>query len=429
MVNHTIGTQWRTSCYSAEPDFTDQENWATLAPVTTDNNKAPGPAKIHALWQLAFRAGFLGAASFAVFAMCRWLYWMLWPQNWQASIPPNWWHAHEMIFGFAMPVIAGFLLTAVAAWTKLPGTRGWRLQLLFGLWLVARLVLWLAPQWSLLAWLAEMLFILFIAFELGQRVWAQRQWRNMLFLPVLLIMMLLNSASYLSLEQPAMSTRLHYGAVWMVTVFIVIIGGRVIPLFTANRLGLKIAPLPAWLEYLSIGSVIVIGLVTAFVPQEDSAGWLRALCLATGVLHLYRLGHWQGWKTAGEPLLWSMHLSYACIPLALLGMGLAGTDMIAGRNVIHLLAIGAIGGMIITMMSRVSLGHTGRPLEVPRFLAIAYTLVFFAAVLRAAVPAVATSLTLLSWRVSALLWIAAFGLFLYRYLPMLTQARADGKPG
>ena len=402
VVNHTIGTQWRTSCYIEGLDFTGRENWATLAQVTTHSNKASGPANIHALWQLAFRAGFLGAAIFAVCAMCRWLYWMLWPQNWQASIPPNWWHAHEMIFGFAMPVIAGFLLTAVAAWTNLPGTRGWRLQLLFGLWLLARLVLWLAPQWSMLAWLAEMAFILFLAFELGQRVWAQRQWRNMLFLPVLLIMMLLNSASYLSLEQPAMSTRVHYGALWMVTVFIVIIGGRVIPLFTANRLGLKIAPLPPWLEYLSIG---------------------------TGVLHLYRLAHWQGWKTAGVPLLWSMHLSYACIPLALLGMGLAGTDIIAGKNVIHLLAIGAIGGMIIAMMSRVSQGHTGRPLEVPRCLAIAFILVFFAAVLRATVPAVATSLTLLSWRVSALLWIAAFGLFLYRYLPMLTQARADGKPG
>ncbi len=394
-----------------------------------NSNKASGLPTIHPLWQLAFRAGFLAAATFAVFAMGRWLCWMLWPQSWQASISPNWWHAHEMIFGFAMPVIAGFLLTAVATWTSLPGTRGWRLQLLFGLWLLARLLLWLAPQWSTLAWFAETLFILFIAFELGQRVWARRQWRNMLFLPVLLILMLLNSASYLYIEQPLLATRLHYGAVWMISVFIVIIGGRVIPVFTGNRLGLKIAPLPAWLEYLAIGSVIAIGLVTALVPREAPAGWLTALCLATGCLHLYRLWHWQGWKTGAVPLLWSMHISYACIPLALLGLALAGIDPVAGKNIIHLLAIGAIGGMILAMMSRVSLGHTGRPLDVPRFMAIAFALIFLAAVIRAAVPIVAASLTLLSWRVSALLWVVAFSLFLYHYLPMLTRPRADGKPG
>lgn len=394
-----------------------------------NSNEASGPSKIHALWQLAFRAGFLAAAIFAVLAMGRWLSWLLWPHTWQTSMPPNWWHAHEMTFGFAMPVIAGFLLTAVATWTSLPGTRGWRLQLLFGLWLAARLILWLAPQWAVLAWLAEMLFIAFIAVELGQRVWARRQWHNMLFLPMLLILMLLNSASYHYLEQAIMSTRLHYGAVWMITVFIVIIGGRVIPLFTASRLGLKIAPLPAWLEYLAIGSVIVIGLVTAFVPPQEPAGWLTALCLAAGGLHLYRLGHWQGWKTMGVPLLWSMHLSYACIPLALLGMAFVGTDPVAGKNIIHLLAIGAIGGMIIAMMSRVSLGHTGRTLDVPRYLAAAFALVFLAAIVRALLPIITASLTTLSWRISAVLWMLAFGLFLYRYLPVLTRPRVDGKPG
>jgi uncharacterized protein involved in response to NO len=394
-----------------------------------NSNKASGRPTIHALWQLAFRAGFLAAAAFSVLAMVRWLYFLLFPDSWSGEIPPNWWHAHEMIFGFAMPVIAGFLLTAVATWTNLPGTRGWRLQLLFGLWLAARLILWLAPQWLVLAWLTEMLFISFIAIELGQRVWARRQWRNMLFLPVLLILMLLDSASYLCMQRWAVSTQLHYGAVWMITVFIVIIGGRVIPVFTAGRLGLKIAPLPVWLEILAIGSVILIALLTAFAPQEVPVSWLTGLCLATGFLHLYRLACWQGWKTIGVPLLWSMHLSYACIPLALLGMAFAGTDPVAGKNIIHLLAIGTIGGMILSMMSRVSMGHTGRPLEVPRYLALAFALLFLAAITRAALPIIAASLTALSWRISAVLWIIAFGLFLCRYLPILTRPRIDGKPG
>ena len=381
------------------------------------------------IWQLAFRAGFLAAAAFAVLAMGRWLSWMLWPQTWHGYIPPNWWHAHEMIFGFALPVVAGFLLTAVATWTSLPATRGWRLQLLFGMWLVARLVLWLAPQWRLVAWVAEMVFIAIISIELGARVWARRQWRNMLFLPVLLILMLLDSASYLCLEEPTTATRLHFGAVWMITVFIVIIGGRVTPLFTSNRLGLKLPPQPLWLDTLAIGSIIAIGLVSAFVPQEGIAPWLAALCLASGALHFYRMARWRGWKTLKVPLLWSMHLSYLCIPLALLGLALAGQDPVANKNVIHLLGIGTIGGMILAMMSRVSLGHTGRPLELPRPVALAFALIMLAAVTRSALPLLEAGLTLLSWRVAAFLWIAAFSIFLYRYWPILTRPRIDGKPG
>jgi len=389
-----------------------------------------GSRDVAPLWQLAFRAGFLAAAVFGVLAMGRWLGWMLWPQTWSGDIPPSWWHAHEMIFGFALPVVAGFLLTAVATWTNLPGTRGRRLQLLFGLWLAARLLLWLAPQWRLLAWLAEMLFILLLGTELGQRVWARRQWRNMLFLPVLLILMLLASASYLGIDDPVASTHLHSSAVWMIATLIVIIGGRVIPLFTGNRLGLKIEPLPVWLEWLAIGSIVAIGLITAFAPQAQAAApWFAALCLATSALHCYRLGHWQGWKTLQIPLLWSMHLSYLCIPMALLGLALAGQDPAAAKNVIHLLAIGTIGGMILAMMSRVSLGHTGRPLEVPRYLALAFALIALAAVVRTITPLLWGGLAHWSWRISALLWIIAFGCFLYRYLPVLAAPRVDGKPG
>ncbi len=384
----------------------------------------PGRA-VAPLWQLAFRSGFLAAAGFGLLAMCRWLYWLWQPQDWPGGVTPNWWHAHEMVFGFAMPVVAGFLLTAVANWTSLPGTRGLRLQLLFGLWLVARLVLWLAPQWLLLAWLAEMLFMLVLGVELGQRVWARRQWRNMLFLPVLLLLMLLCSASYLNVQQPVTATRIHYGSVWMITVFITIIGGRVIPMFTGNRLGLAIAPLPNWLEYLAIGSVVAIGLVYATGLPAQATAWLTALCLASGALHLYRLAHWQGWHTLRVPLLWSMHLSYLCIPLAMLGLAIAGTDPVAGKNVIHLLAIGAIGGMVLSMMSRVSQGHTGRPLEVPGYLAMAFGLIMLAAILRSALPIVAANQTLLAWRLSAVIWIVVFAIFLYRYLPILTRPRAD----
>ncbi len=382
-----------------------------------------------ALWQLAFRPGFLLAACFAVLGMARWLHWMWLPQYWDFTLLPGWWHAHEMVFGFALPVVAGFLLTAVATWTGLPGTTGFRLQLLFGLWLAARCILWLLPGQLVFAWLAEMLFLALLLYELTQRVWAVRQWRNMLFPPVLLALALLSSASYWSAGDPVLSTRLHYGAVWMITVLIVIVGGRVIPLFTGNRLGLKFAPLPWWFESLAIGSTALVGLAVALWPAQQTHPGLTLLCMAAGVIHSVRLAHWQGWKTWGVPLLWSMHLSYLCIPLALFGLALIGGDPAASKNVIHLLAIGSIGGMILAMMSRVSLGHTGRPLDVPSYLSVAFALVFAAAILRAFLPLLGIALTLWAWRLSAVLWMFAFALFLVRYVPVLTRPRVDGKPG
>jgi uncharacterized protein involved in response to NO len=388
----------------------------------------PG-ADLHPLWQLAFRPGFLLAAAFAVLAMGRWWYWMESPGSWHKSLSPYWWHAHEMVFGFALPVVAGFLLTAVATWTGIAGTRGRALQALFGLWLLARLVLWLTPDWWALAWAAEIGFLAIVLWELTRRVWARRQWRNMLFPPILLVMAGLDTASYLGLDNPLAATRLHYAMVWMISLLIVIVGGRVTPLFTGNRLGLKIAPVNPRLEHLAIASVFLVAMQSVLLPNEHARPVITGLYLFTGAIHLYRLYCWQGWKTRSEPLLWSMHLSYLCIPLALFGLAWAGTDPIASKNLMHLLAIGSIGGMILAMMTRVSLGHTGRPLEVPPHIAMAFALVFCAAVVRALLPLFSVSLTPWAWRVSALLWLVAFAAFLLYYIPVLSSPRPDGKPG
>lgn len=361
--------------------------------------------------------------------MARWLFWIEAPASWNADINPQWWHAHEMIFGFAMPVVAGFLLSAVAVWTGIAGTKGLRLQLLFGAWLLARLTLWLMPSVVLLAWAAEMAFIALLMFELGSRVWARRQWRNMLFIPVLLGLATLNTISYMTADDIILNIRLHYSAVWLVAIMVVIIGGRVTPIFTANRLGLKISPLPNWLEYSAIGSVALVAAVLAVWPLEKIAVPFQIFCLFTCALHFYRLAHWQGWKTTGVPLLWSMHMSYMCIPLALLGLAFVGSNPIAIKNIMHLLAVGTIGGMILSMMSRVSLGHTGRKMELSSGMASAFGLIFIAAVTRALLPVLAPPLTHWSWRISAVLWIVAFSVFVFRYYPVLTRPRVDGKLG
>ena len=381
------------------------------------------------LWRLAFRAGFLAAAAFAVLAMLRWLTWITWPQHWDYQMFPAWWHGHEMIFGFAMAVVAGFLLSAVATWTGLPGTRGRPLVLLFGLWLLARLVLWLAPGLLLLAWLAEMGFFALLTWELGKRVWATRQRRNMIFPPLLLALAALCSASYLAHADIPRATQLHFAAVWMITVLVVIIGGRVIPLFTGNRLGLKITPLPAWLEYSAIALTIAIAALVALQPSNLPKSLLAGLGILGATAHLVRLGHWRGWQTWRIPLLWSMHLSYLCIPLAMLAFAAAQHSPVAMKNIMHLLAIGTIGGMILAMMARVALGHTGRPLEVPGYIAVAFALVFIAAIVRAVPPLLDPALSQLAWRWSAILWIVAFASYLVHYWPVLSRPRVDGKDG
>jgi uncharacterized protein involved in response to NO len=381
------------------------------------------------LWRLAFRAGFLAAAAFGIAAMLRWLFWMRSPADWPGAIAPQWWHGHEMVFGFALPVVAGFLLTAVATWTGIAGTRGVRLQVLFGLWLLARALLWLAPGLHWLAWLADLGFLLLTGLELTRRVAVRRQWRNLLFTPVLLLLGLLDLASHANVGNGLASMQLHYGAIWMVTVLVVIIGGRVTPLFTANRLGISITPLPLAFEALAIGSTVLAGLLAVLLPPGETRSWLQFLYLATGLLHLFRLLHWRGWLTLREPLLWSMHLAYLYIPLALFALALAGGDPVAQKNAMHLLAVGTIGGMILAMMARVSLGHTGRPLVVPTYLAVGFALVLLAALVRALLPMLAVSLTAQAWQLSAVLWILAFSAFLWRYLPILTRARVDNKPG
>jgi uncharacterized protein involved in response to NO len=397
-----------------------------MAMTTKESTTSALPSPV---WRLAFRAGFLLAGCYAALAMGRWLAWITGAGHWWQEISPHWWHAHEMIFGFALPVVAGFLLTAVATWTGIPGTRGLRLQVLFGCWLVARIALWLTPTLLWLAWLMDAIFLILTLYELVKRVWTRRQWRNMLFCPVLLALLLLNSASYYFRNDSLLSTQIHYGALWMISVLVVIVGGRVIPLFTANRLGLTMTPQGPWLDTLAIGSVAMVGALSLLPSDRDPEPAYTALCLATGIVQLHRMTLWQGWKTFREPLLWSMHLSYLCLPLTLFGWAWAGGDPVLEKNLIHLLAIGTVGGMILAMMSRVSLGHTGRPLVVPSYIATAFALVFIAALTRACLPLVAVKLAPMAWYLSAVLWMAAFLCFLWRYTPILLSRRPDGKDG
>jgi uncharacterized protein involved in response to NO len=387
-------------------------------------------ARIPALWQLAFRAGFLAASGFAVVSIGWWLAWLEGGIDWKTPWSPNWWHAHEMLFGFAMPVVVGFLLTAVATWTGTPGSRGWVLQCLFGLWLVARLALLANLPWGLvIAATCDTLFILGAAVELGRRIWSVRQKRNYAFAPIMLLFATLNLLSYSNASQPLAATGLHYAVLLLFLLLIAVVGGRVIPFFTSRRLQQEQPEILPWLDFGSLALLGALVLAAAGGYLSANVPSIRYLLAVTAVFHLLRQLRWWSRPILDVPLLWSLHLSYLFIPLGLGLLAWSLPDAAVSKTVIHLLGIGAVSGMILAMISRVSLGHTGHALEVGRLVSASFALLALAALTRGLLPVLFPAFTVASWRISALLWIAAFVIFLMRYRRILSSPRPDGKPG
>lgn len=383
-----------------------------------------------ALWQLAFRPGFLGAASAAVGSMLLWMLVLEGAVSWSPEFPIAWWHAHEMLFGFAIPVVVGFALTAVATWTGTKGTTGARLMLLFAAWLAARLLLLLPLAAALpLAALADTLFIIGAAWELGTRIIGARQARNYAFIPILSLFAGGNLLSYANHDRPEVSVHIHYAILLLFILLIGFVGGRVIPFFTSRRLDFEQPPILPWLDYGALALLLMVVALAASGSLLEGCGELQILLLVAALAHLLRLCRWQGWRSGAEPLLWSLHLSYLFIPAGLTALALVIPNPVATKNIMHLLGVGAMAGVILSMMARVSLGHTGRPLQAAKLVTGSFALLALGALVRGALPVLLPAATLWSWRISALCWLLAFGGFLICYTCALLTRRPDGKPG
>ncbi len=389
----------------------------------------PGPGGV-ALFRLAFRPFFLFGALFSMVAVLLWSGLVSGVVTLDVYGGSHWWHAHEMLFGFVCAIAVGFLLTAVQTWTGIAGVRGWPLAGLFFLWLAARVAL-LLPG-SLPAWLPTTLDLLFLpvaAALLSIPIIRIRQWRNIVFLPVLLAMFAANCCFHLSAyrHDPTLQALSSNFMVMLVTLLMTVVAGRVVPMFTANGTGTeRVSPLP-WLERLCpLTILLAIPAALGLVPSAVVSACL--LLLAAGC-HGIRVLRWRTWITWATPLVWSLHVSYwaLVIGLALLGISQL-TDSVSHSQALHVLTVGAMGMMILAMISRVSLGHTGRVLHVGPAMISAYIALFCALIVRVTGQwwlmdylAVVTG--------SALLWALAFGLFFVRYLPILASARPDGRPG
>lgn len=375
------------------------------------------------LLSLAFRPLFLGGALFSVVAMGWWIHFWLSPFNWQPYGGALWWHAHEMLFGFGAAFVGGFLLTAVASWTGVTALRGGPLLILVGVWLLGRLLT--AFGGGLAGGIvitADLLYLTLLTMAMAYPIIKARQWRNLVFLPMLLTLTLLNGISHWAVAagKTALAMQsLHAAILWFVLI-IAFLGGRVIPAFTANSSGYNKAQPLRWLEVTSL-STIILTLIIGLTGFASIPSWLLFVIASIGTLaNGGRFLRWGGGHCLGTPLLWSLHLSYLFIPLGFVALALYSVGLMTNLSAaLHSFTVGAMGGMIIAMISRITLGHTGRPLELPRLITLAYIAVLLAAVLRVLFPVWLPALA--SWSIAAAggLWMLAYAIYLITYSPML----------
>ena len=324
------------------------------------------------------------------------------------------WHAHEMLFGYAFAVIAGFLLTAVRAWTGMPTPNGAALAAMAALWLGARvLALFSLPA----AAAADAVFALAVAWGIGRPLIASRN-RNWFFI-VLVLALGAASIAFQALPRVALAIGLD-----LVLLVMVVMAGRVIPGFTNSAIPGAGARRITALETACLASVVLL-LAFNFLDSKNSA----PVALAAAGLHAARLALWAPWKTRGRPILWILHLSYAWIVVHLALRGLAAFDLAPAALAAHALTVGAIGGLTLGMMTRTARGHTARPLTAGRAEIAAYLLVQGATIARVLLPLALPSAYAAAIALSAVLWSAAFSVFVIAFLPILTRPRLDGQPG
>ena len=390
------------------------------------------PAK-WALFRYGFRPFFLAAGLAALLLVPWWAAALAWGVPLGTSWPAALWHGHEMLFGFIVAAVAGFLLTAVPSWTGARGFAGWPLVLLAGLWLTGRIGVSASAGLPLPVVAAlDLSFLPALAgFVLVPLVRARN--RNSPLLAVLLTLWLTNVAFYWGLTHGDSIFARHALLVGIdiVLVLVTVIGGRIVPAFTSSALtqqGIGIS-LRAWrgMTPLAVGVMVVAVICDLFRPESVAAG---AVALAAGVIQAVRLAQWRMLRTLRTPIVWVLHVAYLWLPVGLVLKGLALIFALAfAAYYLHALTIGAAALMIMAVMTRASLGHTGRPLVVSGATAYAYGLLAAAAVVRVFGPALLPLAYVKIVVLAAALWAVAFGIYLLGYTPMLIAPRVDGKPG
>lgn len=371
-----------------------------------------------------FRPFFLLAGIFAIAAMVGWIGALI--AGWEIGGDYGMlnWHAHEMLFGYTSAALAGYMLTAIPNWTGRLPVSGLPLLGLVAVWLVGRLVMAVPGVIGLpLSMLVEACFLPLMAAIAATEIIAGKNWKNLKILAGLSALSLVNIAFHVSVAFNGVALEASRAGVAIYVMLIAVVGGRIVPSFTRNWLAKAGSPrLPAPFGRFDV--VAMAWLLVALALWVVFPETIVTACSAVGatVLHAVRLARWHCQRTVDEPLLLALHVGYAFIPLGMLSVALASLGWIANASALHVLTVGAIAGMTFAVMTRATLGHTGRALTASPRTSVAYLALTLSAVLRPFAELIPSQYhPLLS--LSGACWLIAFGLFVLEFGPMLVSPR------
>ncbi|MBK8176340.1 MAG: NnrS family protein [Rhodospirillales bacterium] len=375
-----------------------------------------------------FLAGFAG-----IFGVVLWLASISGAITLPSAFAPSLWHAHEMLFGFVTAAIAGFLLTAIPSWTGRPPVRGAMLGGLVLLWIAGRLaVATSAIIGTGTAAVIDLAFLAALLLVVVRELVAAKNRRNLPMAAALFVLLIANGL----MHADVLSLDVVTGSGWrlgfiVATLLVVLIGGRIIPNFTANWLtrqgGSGSAPAPfGWIDKATLVATALALTAWITIPGTIAAVLLGAIAAFANAIRLTR---WCGWRTRRDPLLFVLHVGYAWVPVALVLLALSqANDLVPESAAVHALGAGVFGTMIAAVMTRATLGHTGRPLRAGSSTVALYVLITIAAVARVGATLWLNAADGLL-DVSGAAWTGAFVLFIGVYGSALLRPRSDGKPG
>jgi uncharacterized protein involved in response to NO len=375
------------------------------------------------LLSAGFRPFFLAAGLWASIAMVFWILMLQGAIVLPTAFDPVAWHFHELIFGFVVAAMAGFLLTAIPNWTGRAPIRGWPLGALVLLWVLGRIAVavsaWTGPG---IAMAIDLSFLVVFAPVAGREIIAGRTWRN---LPILVVLALLIAANAMihvgALNAPAWEVAGKRLAISTVVMLISLIGGRIIPNFTANWLRRRdMDASPVAFGPIDKGALAISVVALAAWMINGLSAVTGVVLIMAGMLHGVRLARWRGGATLREPLLWILHLGYLWLPAGFVLLGLAAWRPGLATIAIHAFTVGAMGTMILAVMTRASLGHSNRALTAGYGTLAVYVLVLVATVARLVAPVLGAGQAV-ALDMAGGAWVAAFALFVVLYLPLYVR--------
>lgn len=395
------------------------------------NQSNQAKPKQFALFNLGFRPFFLGASIFAVVSIVLWMF--VYFSNGVTSIEhitASQWHAHEMLYGYGMAVVAGFLLTAVKNWTGIPTLFDKPLAILFSLWCIARVLFLFGTTFLPWAAGADLLFGLMLLVAITLPIIKAKQWIQLAVVVKVLLLLLGNLVFFLGYFGVLTNGMLYAinGAVLLFISLILMIGRRVIPFFIER--GTEVRVQLKQYKWLDISILVVFLALFLNVIFIQAPYLTTALAWSLFALNGFRLCNWH---TAGiwrVPLLWSLYLSAWFINVGFMLFALQAENNTLSILTLHLFTIGGIGLITLSMMSRVALGHTGRDIRTPSpWIKVAFFCLIASVVFRVLVPMMTIQFYTVWVLVSAVFWALGFAIYTAIYMPILLRPRADGAAG